>query len=495
MTMPWKASCLLPLLPLCAIAAPPGAEARSADQLARAAVERSRELQALREKVGEARGLLRLAGLRPAPNLQASGTTGRPFGAPGKEEYTAGVSQPLETGGKRQKRMRVAEIAVALAESEIADGALRLAAEVKLRYADAIAERARTRALERALAAGRESLRLIEARVELGDAAPLDRQLLAVEVSRLEAQRRAAAGRAEAALSDLRRLCSLAPGEPLALAAPIAGPVVSHTLAAPIAAPNAGHAPAAPDATPVTGHAPAAPDATPVTGHAPAAPDATPVTGNTLAAPIAAPVTGHALAALQQRALETRPDLRVARLEEERGAAGVSLADAEGRADLTLSAQYALRNDRFGDLYGLTASGQPAPMRDRDSSIAFGVSIPLLTRRRNAGAMQAAAARSAAAKLSRRHLEAAIPLEVEAAWRRWEAAAATAQILDRDVLRQAEKNLEVMRQAYGLGQLRLLDVLAEQRRVIEAEMSLIDAESEARRGWIELERFVGGDLQ
>jgi cobalt-zinc-cadmium efflux system outer membrane protein len=430
MPMPWKASWLLLLLSLSAIAAPPGAEARSADELARAAIESSRELQALREKVAEARGLLRQAGLRPAPNLQASGTTGRPFGAPGKEEYTAGVSQPLETGRKRQKRMRVAEIAVGLAEAEMAERALRLSAEVKLRYTDAVAERERTTALERALAAGRESLRLIEARVELGDAAPLDRQLLAVEVSRLQAQRRAAAGRAGAALSDLRRLCNLAPGEPLALAAPAA-----------------------------------------------------------------ATEAGHALAVLQQRALEARPDLRAARLEAERGAAGVSLAEAEGRADVTLSAQYALRNDRFGDLYGLTASGQPAPLRDRDSSIAFGVSIPLLRRGRNAGAMEAAAARSAGAKALRRHLEAAIPLEVEAAWRRWESAAATAQILDRDVLRQSEQNLEVMRQAYGLGQLRLLDVLAEQRRVIESELSLIDAESDARRGWIELERSVGGDLQ
>ena len=57
------------------------------------------------------------------------------------------------------------------------------------------------------------------------------------------------------------------------------------------------------------------------------------------------------------------------------------------------------------------------------------------------------------------------------------------------------RNLSVIRQAYNLGQLRLLDVLNEQRRLLETELTYIDAESEPARSRAELERAVGGDLQ
>ena len=95
----------------------------------------------------------------------------------------------------------------------------------------------------------------------------------------------------------------------------------------------------------------------------------------------------------------------------------------------------------------------------------------------------------------RQHLEASIPLEVEAAWQHWDAATQSLKILDSGVLRQSEKNLEVIRQAYALGQLRLLDVLNEQRRLIDTRMTYIDAESDVRRGFIELERAVGGEFE
>jgi len=193
--------------------------------------------------------------------------------------------------------------------------------------------------------------------------------------------------------------------------------------------------------------------------------------------------------------VEQRPDLRAAKLEEERGAAEVTLVEAQARPDITLSAQYALRNERIGDLYGLTAAGQQSPLKDRDNTVSFGVSFPLLTRRKNLGNIEAAAARAVGSRTVRQHLEATIPLEVQAAWQHWDAAAQSLRILETGVLKQSEKNLDVIRQAYGLGQLRLLDVLNEQRRLIDIQMAYADAESDARRGLIELERAVGGDLK
>jgi cobalt-zinc-cadmium efflux system outer membrane protein len=65
---------------------------------------------------------------------------------------------------------------------------------------------------------------------------------------------------------------------------------------------------------------------------------------------------------------------------------------------------------------------------------------------------------------------------VDAAWRKYEAASVTAAILNRGVLDVSERNLAVIRQAYNLGQLRLLDILNEQRRLLETELSYIDTE-------------------
>ena len=58
---------------------------------------------AARARVAETRGLLRQAGVRPAPGLEVDGATGRPVGSPGKEEYSAAYSHPIEIGGKRDK--------------------------------------------------------------------------------------------------------------------------------------------------------------------------------------------------------------------------------------------------------------------------------------------------------------------------------------------------------------------------------------------------------
>jgi len=109
--------------------------------------------------------------------------------------------------------------------------------------------------------------------------------------------------------------------------------------------------------------------------------------------------------------------------------------------------------------------------------------------------VEAAVARQNAAKLRREHLELTIPIEVDAAWQRYQAARNTVAILNRGVLDESEKNLSVIRQAYDLGQLRLLDVLNEQRRLLETQLSYIDAQADLARSLAELERAAGGDLK
>ena len=400
------------------------------DELVRIALERNRELLAARERVAEAQGLLRRAGVRPNPTLEVDYGAGGPLGSPGTDELFLRYAQPIELGGKRGKRQAIGQSGVAAAEAEFAARTRQLVFEVKMRAAEVRAAHAKRAALAEVVTAGREALRLTRARVEEGDAAALEAQLLAVEVARVDAQHATYRGRATAALADLRRLVGLDAAE----------------------LPSAGPNPELP------------------------------------------PQESLALPDLTARALKIRSDLGAARAVERQSAAELELARAEGVPDLTASATYTQDSDTTDGLFAVTSSGQPAPIVDNDKRISVGVSIPLFWRGRNRGNTDAAMARATSARLQREYLESAVPRDVEAAYARWTAAQDTVSVFRQGIVGQADQNLVVMREAYTLGQLRLLDVLNEQRRLIETRLAHIDAETELAQAAADLERAVGMDL-
>src|SRR4051812_21874184 len=82
------------------------------DELVRAGIAQNKDLLSLRERIAEAKGLVQQAGVRPAPTLNLRGVTGRPLGTYGEEQYGAEYSQPIETFGKRAKRVQVASFDV-----------------------------------------------------------------------------------------------------------------------------------------------------------------------------------------------------------------------------------------------------------------------------------------------------------------------------------------------------------------------------------------------
>jgi cobalt-zinc-cadmium efflux system outer membrane protein len=195
---------------------------------------------------------------------------------------------------------------------------------------------------------------------------------------------------------------------------------------------------------------------------------------------------------LKREALEKRSDLKTARLEEEQQAFGVDLARAEAKPDLTLSAGYTRQDNQFDGLFGFNTAGSLSPIQSQDNMLNFGVSIPLQTSRSGAGNVQAATARASGARLRREYLEKNIPSEVEDAYQRWRTAAESLQMLQSGVLDPSTQNLAVIREAYKLGQLRLLDVLNEQRRLVDMQMAYIDAQADLARTWAEVERAAGG---
>ena len=262
------------------------------------ALERNRDLLSARERVAEAQGLLRQAGVRLAPTVEIEAATGRPLGTRGEEEYSASYFQPIETAGKRAKRVTVSQHSVTLAEAELAQRSRQLVFDVKTRIAELRAARRKAEAIARLIGASRESYRLTQARVAEGDAAVLEERLLGTEVSRVEAQRATFNGRLTSAVLDLGRLVGLPLGQGFTMADE---PVIDRDLS----------------------------------------PDD-----------------------LKARAAKVRPELLVARVQEEQAASELLLARAEGVPDLTASAKYTHRNSQFEDLYGFSALGALSPLRD-----------------------------------------------------------------------------------------------------------------------------------
>ena len=395
------------------------------DDLVRVGIANNKDLAAVRERIAEAKGLKRQAGVRPAPILSLNGATGKPLGTIGQEEYGAEYSQSIETFGKRGKRIRVADFSIGIAEADLQQRSQQLAYEIRTAYAEVLAERHKLKLLSDLIVLNQDTLRLTEARVKEGDVAQLEARLLKVEISRADVLRRGVQGRLTSAELELRRMVGLDRDTPIPDADILAPPPID-------------------------------------------------------------------LDSLKRSALENRSDLKTARLEEEQQAAGVDLARSEAKPDVTVSAGYTRQDNQFDGLFGFNTAGSLSPIRSQDNMLNFGVSIPLRTGRSGAGNVQAATARASGTRLRREYIERNISSELENAYRRWQTAADSLRMLQSGVLDPSTSNLAVIREAYRLGQLRLLDVLNEQRRLVDTQMAFIDAQADLARTWAEVERAAGG---
>ncbi|MCW5964240.1 MAG: TolC family protein [Bryobacterales bacterium] len=197
---------------------------------------------------------------------------------------------------------------------------------------------------------------------------------------------------------------------------------------------------------------------------------------------------------LRSQALQQRPDLHYTALSERQAESGVSLAKAEGKPDWTLSAGYTNVYSRFDNQLGLDRAGGLATLRDRDDLLVLGVTVPILGARRNQGNLEAASARMRGAQHRSRALSRSIPLQVDAAWGQYTGARESYETLTNEVLVPASENLQVIRQAYELGHLEMLDLLNEQRRFYSLRMEAVDLQLSIGQAMAELEFALGGEL-
>lgn len=395
----------------------------TSSDLAQRALESNAELSAARLDIERGRARLRQAGLRPNPTIDFEQASGRLVDSPGERSTSIGLALPLEIGSKRRRRIELAQIELEASEAEIANRERQLRSEVLGSYAEALSALRELQITEGLTNLDAETVRTVSARVGEGDAAPIDLSLLRVEVDRLRSRRTLTEGRLQAAFIKLKNIAGIPPDEPLRLREDFAAPSLREP-------------------------------------------------------------PGSVETAVEM-ALRTRPDLRLARLNEEAAQAGLRLARSLGQPDVTVSARFI--TDR-----SITDLPEPlVPIPDQSRSLAFGVSVGLPVFNKNQGAKAEASIAIAQAQRRREFAEAAVRAEVTSAYRRYEAAAKAITIFNQGVIARSNDNIRIIRAAYQLGAFSITDLLTQQRQLLDSQREFTDALAERYRALADLQSAIG----
>ena len=186
------------------------------------------------------------------------------------------------------------------------------------------------------------------------------------------------------------------------------------------------------------------------------------------------------------RALEARPDLKAARLRETLAEAGIDLAKSQVVPQVTAFARYGQES-----VPSQLATATQKRTFQRENVVEFGVSIPLPVFNREQGNIAETTSRRAQARREREGLEASIRRDVLLAFRRYETARRSLDILQSGVLEQNQASTRIVQLAYDLGELRFLDIVNQQRVLIDAETSVVNAKQELSAARADLDNAIG----
>jgi cobalt-zinc-cadmium efflux system outer membrane protein len=124
---------------------------------------------------------------------------------------------PLELGGRRPARIRVAERELEMRRQDVVDRERVLAADVRAKFGDALAAILKLGFDEDVIATSQHGYNLVAARVTEGGTAPLEQNMLLVELNRQRSMRESAEGKTQIEMLELRNLIGMTPDEPLRL--------------------------------------------------------------------------------------------------------------------------------------------------------------------------------------------------------------------------------------------------------------------------------------
>jgi cobalt-zinc-cadmium efflux system outer membrane protein len=395
----------------------------SAINLVQQALANNGEIAAARLDIERNRAKLLQAGLRPNPSLSFEQTTERLTGTGDDRETSITFYLPFELGGKRRRRMELAESEIAVAEAEVASRERRLAADVLAIYVEALAALRELQIIENLNNINSQTGQLVEARVKEGDTAPVEMNLLKVQVDRMRVKQVLIESRLQSSLMRLKGIIGMSPSETLRLRETIDSPLL-------------------------------------------------PKPPNTLETAI-------------DVAMQTRPELKLARQNEELAKASLRLAQAQAIPDIIPFTKYSF--DR-------TVTDLPSPLiaiPNRSRLLTFGFSIGLPIFNKNQGVKAETVIAISQAQRRREYLEATVRIEVTNAYERYQAVQMALKIFEEGVITRSNKNIQSMRTAYQLGGFSLAELLTEQRQLLDAQREFIEALTENYRAIVDLQAAMG----
>ncbi|HUE85166.1 MAG TPA: TolC family protein [Vicinamibacterales bacterium] len=397
----------------------------SLEQAIARALEQEPSLRAARSEIDVARGWRLQASLRPNPNVSFERRE-EPGGT--DNVTTVAVEWPLDLF-RRSGRVAVADREVPAVQFAVADRERLLAAEVRVRYGDVLATVRDLAIFDELVATTRQQHQLLRSRVEEGATPPLERDLLDVELGRLEAERWLLAGQTEAALLELKRVLGLSADAPVTVRDTLEELVRRESTAA------------------------------------------TEIPASTV--------------------LGQRADVREAAARVDVAEAKIDRAQAEGRFDVSLFANY-MRMDAGFAQRGFRTDGGLERVRGLFHYVSAGAMIRVPVLNRNQGEIAAARAERAGAEAAHEATRLAAGTELAVARARDEHARQAVSAYTAGAQTLARQNLTVVSQSYELGRVTVFDVLAERRRYLEVERAYTAALRAAYDARTALNRALGG---
>lgn len=394
-------------------------------EIVRRAYENNGEIKIARLEVDKAKARLTQAGLRSNPTIEVEHTTGRFTGSPGDGELSIGFSLPIDVYGQRRRRIDLSKSELTLREAELVSRQRAVAGQIFSIYSDALAALRELQVLEQLLELDTRTVRFVQIRVNEGESPPLELSLLQTEVERLRARQSLAEGRLSASISKLKLFAGIAFDQQLKLREEIS------------------------------------------TARVPRLPTTI--------------ETGISVA------LRSRPEVRVAQLEEELASAGLRLLRSQSKPDVTAYTRYAQGRSGYDDPRG--------EFFQRDRSLTFGVAIGVPIFNRNQGSKAEAEIAIRQAQQRRIFAEQVIKSEVTTAFQRVDAANRSLSRLETAVLPRSQQNVETVRQVYQIGELKVTDLIAEQRRLLDANRDLTETLTERYRAQADLFIALGITLE
>jgi cobalt-zinc-cadmium efflux system outer membrane protein len=389
------------------------------------AVEQEPSLRAARSQIDVAEGTRLQASLRPNPSILLEQRQ-----EPGGTDHltTVAVEWPLDLF-RRSGRIAVADREVATARLAVADRERVLAADVRVRYGDVLATVRDLGLFDELVAATQQQYELLRARVDAGASPPLERDLLDVELRRLQAERQLQAGRTEAAVFALKRVLGMRADAVLTVRDAFDDLVQRESAVAP-------------------------------------------------------PVL-EASTAVDQRA-----DVREAAARVDVADAKIGRAQAQGRFDVSIFANY-MRMDAGFSQRAFAPDGALERVRGQFNYLAAGarLTIPLLNR--NQGEVAAARAERTGAAGEYDAARLAAEAELASARARDGHARQAVTLYGAGAQTLARQNLTVVSQSYELGRVTVFDVLAERRRYLDVQRAYTDALRAAYEARTALNRALG----